>query len=230
MLAWSAREQELLDASAGCTAHTCYVHITLDAPGWQQQEATVWLAPYSALELADPRLVARHFGADPHGGVRFEVAAERVAVHALWELRHGGAADCIPEAASAGVGSDSSGSDSSSGGNGSGGNGSGGNGSGGSHSESGSRSGSSDRLGLPIPAGRFSDNDLTVHPCEPRAVRFLPATVAAASTSSSSESGSSDYGSSSSSNTELSERLSVHLALSSLYHHQRWSERLLDLY
>lgn len=145
---WSATVAQLLDKSAGgCQPSSCYLHLLLSAEGQPEQEATVWLAPFSELQLQDPGLqlsvvpdsdgpllaAADAAGSQSsssrkgpgnaalvkqHPPASFTVSSQAVAVYAVWEL--------------------------------------------------------SGRQ----PPGHFSHNALTIHPCEPRNITWLPAQAA----------------------------------------------------
>lgn len=132
VLVWSEAVGALLQkAGHDCSRSSCYVHVTLASGQQQEQEATVWLAPFSDLPLQQPGLMVGGFGpvkptgaAEVKGGrhnqgdaVQFTVSSQAVAPYAVWETQ-GGA--------------------------------------------------------LP---GHFSDNALTVHPCEPREVIFTPRSI-----------------------------------------------------
>jgi len=129
VLVWSEAVGALLKkAGHGCSRSGCYVHVTLASEQQQEQEATVWLAPFSDLPLRQPGLTVDGFGpvkvpgaAETEGGrhhqgdaIQFTVSSQAVAPYAVWETQGGG---------------------------------------------------------LP---GHFSDNALTIHPCEPQEVSFTP--------------------------------------------------------
>jgi hypothetical protein len=51
---WKMGAGELLKTRPGCTAATCYLSVTLDAPGMEQSESQLWFSPFKALALPDP--------------------------------------------------------------------------------------------------------------------------------------------------------------------------------
>jgi hypothetical protein len=165
VLVWSGTAQQLLAAATGCSRTSCYVHISLaaaaaaaaaataagHASGMQQvQEATVWLSPFAAMDLPPPQLQLSGF--------------EFVAVDANLHLTR-------PSHSSQSSSSSNSSSSEP--------------GEGGSPGEvaftvSSSRVAAfavwelTNREQQQLLPGHFSENAVTVHPCEPRVVRFVP--------------------------------------------------------
>lgn len=185
VLLWSETVASLLrNPGTGCSRSSCYVHIALEGEGHPHQEATVWLAPFKELPLADPQLAVGDMQVaklDTTAGlackrnqeaVNFTVTSQAVAAYAVWETQGGEL------------------------------------------------------------RGHFSDNALTIHPCEPRQVTFLPRGVGAAETVSRGDSaarGSHSRGRQQDrgggAGRQVLQLLQEQLLLSSLWDHQQFGEQ-----
>eukprot|EP00879_Flechtneria_rotunda_P007346 GHRR01007707.1.p1 GENE.GHRR01007707.1~~GHRR01007707.1.p1 ORF type:complete len:1340 (+),score=540.78 GHRR01007707.1:559-4020(+) len=76
--AWSGSSKNLLAAAPDCSSSSCYVHVLLDAGGFKQQEVTVWLAPFSSLQLQNPTIQLtgfRYMPPEANGSFKGNVSA-----------------------------------------------------------------------------------------------------------------------------------------------------------